>query len=119
VETNFSFLAAFLQMLLALAIVVLLILISAKVSKKYINPLANKNLKILERASLSNKNSICIVKVGEELFLMGVSESNISILQKLPQNLESKYINKEINMDNLNFHKFISNSANFFRKDKR
>lgn len=106
------------QMLLALVVVLLLIFISAKVSKKYINPLGNKNLKMLERLSLSNKSSICIVKVGEELFLMGVSDNSVNKIEKLPKELEEKYLNKELDMSNLNLANIINKSSNFFRKDK-
>lgn len=44
----------------------------------------SRNLRVVERIALGPKSGLCIVKVGQEYYLMGISEQRIELLKELP-----------------------------------
>lgn len=44
-----------------------------------------RNIKILERAYLDRDKSIAIVRVGEKEYLLGISQENVTLLEKLEE----------------------------------
>lgn len=124
---DFNFISSIFRMIFALVIVLLIIYSISKFGVKYVNISGRKNLKILDRISLSNKSSICVVKVGEEVLLLGVTENNINVLDKLPKDFADNYSVDEIS-NRLNFNKsnssgaveeFIGKRLAKFRKDNK
>lgn len=47
------------------------------------------SMRIVERIPLGAKAGLCIVKVGEEYYLIGVSEQGVSLLKELPHYRET------------------------------
>lgn len=45
----------------------------------------SRNLRVMERIALGQKAGLCIVKVGQEYYLIGISEQKIELLKELPQ----------------------------------
>ena len=45
----------------------------------------SRNLQVMERIALGTKAGLCIVKVGREYYLIGISEQKIELLKELPQ----------------------------------
>ncbi|WP_461205730.1 flagellar biosynthetic protein FliO [Clostridium sp. DL1XJH146] len=124
---DFNFISSIFQMIFALIIVLLIIYCVSKIGGKYTNKSVKKNLKILDRLPLSNKSSVCVVKVGEEVLLLGVTENNINVLDKLPDNFVESYLSDETS-NRLNFNKhdsatvmqeFINKGIAKFRKDNK
>ena len=103
-STEINFLNSFFQMIFALVIVLLLIYITSKIGKRFTGESSKRNLKVVDRLPLSNKSSICVVKVGDEMLLLGVSENNINILEKLPHDFEERYTANDIS--NIKFGQF-------------
>ncbi len=73
---------------LRMAIVLPLVLLVAYLSIKYGFMQNNRffsggNIRILEQVSLGHKAKICIVRVGEQYYLMGCSEQQVTLLKEL------------------------------------
>ncbi|NLC77284.1 MAG: flagellar biosynthetic protein FliO [Clostridia bacterium] len=48
------------------------------------------NLRLVERIALGPKAGLCIVKVGQEYYLIGVSEQKVELLKELPHYVEQE-----------------------------
>lgn len=118
-STELNFINLFFQMIFALVIVILLIYITSKFGKKFTGQSLRRNLRIVDRLAVSNKSSICVVKVGEEVLLLGVTENNINILEKLPQNFDERYTTNEKSDINEPLGKFINNGLDVLRKVRK
>ncbi|MDD2365538.1 MAG: flagellar biosynthetic protein FliO [Desulfuromonadaceae bacterium] len=86
---EFSFLASFLQMLAALALVVGLILITWHFSGRFIKrlpvgqQLIAKNIRIIETRYLGPKKSLLLVEVGGEYMLLSSSEAGLQLVKQI------------------------------------
>ncbi|GAA0178072.1 hypothetical protein SH2C18_11870 [Clostridium sediminicola] len=118
-STNINFLNSFFQMIFALAIVLLLIYITSKIGKRFTRQPLKRNLRIVDKLPVSNKSSICVVKIGEEMLLLGVTENNINVLEKLPEGFEDRYTANDSSITNTPLDKIISNGIDMVRKGKR
>lgn len=118
-STEINFLNSFFQMIFALAIVLLLIYITSKIGKRFSGQSLKRNLRVVDRLAVSNKSSICVVKVGDEMLLLGVTENNINILEKLPKEFEEKYTANDMSNINAPLDKLINNGIDVLRKGKR
>jgi flagellar biosynthetic protein FliO len=49
-------------------------------ARRGFNPVANKNLKVIETVPLGIDKSLLLVKVGEQYLLLGSSQKNITLL---------------------------------------
>lgn len=49
----------------------------------------SKNIQLVERLPLGVKNSICVIKVTGQYYLMGVSEQRVELLKELPDYQEA------------------------------
>jgi flagellar protein FliO/FliZ len=54
-------------------------------ARKGLNPANNKNLKIIETASLGIDKSLLLVKVGEQYLLLGSTQKSITLLTAVEQ----------------------------------
>lgn len=45
---------------------------------------SSKTMNIVERIAVGPKSSLCIVKIGEQYLLIGISEQKIELLKELP-----------------------------------
>jgi flagellar protein FliO/FliZ len=86
---QFSFLASFLQMIAALAIVVGLILVTWHYSSKLMRGLPagqhliSKHIRLVESRYLGPKRSLLLVEVGGEYLLLASSETTISFIKQI------------------------------------
>lgn len=86
---EFSFLASFLQMLAALAIVVGLILVTWHFSNKLMKrlpggqQLISKHIRLIETRYLGPKKSLLLVEVGGEYLLLSSSDAGLSFVKQI------------------------------------
>jgi flagellar protein FliO/FliZ len=86
---EFSFLASFLQMIAALALVVGLILITWHFSGKLMRglpvgrQLVSKHIRLVETRYLGPKKSLLLVEVGGEYLLLSNSDSGLSLIKQI------------------------------------
>lgn len=86
---EFSFLASFLQMIAALAIVVGLILVTWHFSGKLMKrlpggqQLLSKHIRLIETRYLGPKKALLLVEVGGEYLLLSSSESGLSLIKQI------------------------------------
>jgi flagellar biogenesis protein FliO len=92
-EQEYSYKREFFNMLLTLAFVVVLILASASMLKRFarnrMHQANNANLiKILERRQLTAKTMLYLVEVGEKNILIADGPSGVTALTELPKEIE-------------------------------
>lgn len=76
-----------LKLLLALPAVILLAYISLKFTNTYLSGQnQNKNIQVIEKVPIQNKSSLCLVKIGENYMVIGISENNFQVLKTLEEN---------------------------------
>lgn len=86
---NFSFLASFLQMIAALALVVGLILITWHFSGKLMKglpvgrQLLSKHIRLVETRYLGPKKALLLVEVGGEYLLLSSSEAGLTLIKQI------------------------------------
>jgi len=86
---EFSFLASFLQMIAALALVVGLILITWHFSSKLMNglpvgrQLLSKHIRLIETRYLGPKKSLILIEVGGEYLLLSNSETGLTLIKQI------------------------------------
>jgi flagellar protein FliO/FliZ len=80
----------FLQVFLGLAIVVIAIIAMAWVIKRtgYVNTRANGQLKIIGGLSLTQRERLLLIQVGNKQLLIGVSPGRISTLHELEETID-------------------------------
>lgn len=86
---GFSFLASFLQMIAALAIVIGLILITWHFSSKLMKRLPvgqhliSKHIRLIETRYLGPKKALLLVEVGGEFLLLASSDNSLSFVKQI------------------------------------
>jgi flagellar protein FliO/FliZ len=86
---EFSFLASFLQMIAALALVIGLILVTWHFSGKLMkglpigNPLQSKHIRLIETRYLGPKKSLVLVEVGGAYLLLSSSDSGLALIKQI------------------------------------
>ena len=99
---EFSFLASFLQMIAALALVVGLILItwhfSAKVMKRLPvgQQLLSKHIRLIETRYLGPKKALLLVEVGGEYLLLSSSDSGLALIKQIDMLEEIEVIEEKL-----------------------
>lgn len=104
-----------LKIIVAFPVIIILIYISMKMSKKYLDKSTSKqNVKVLERVFLHNKSTINIVAIFDEYYVLGVTEQNISVIKKIEdENQINQLKNNQIHkMNQLNLSRFINAKKN-------
>ncbi len=78
------------QIILSLAIILLLIFISAWLMKRFgkVNGLASNHMKVLGNMSVGQRERIILLEVGDEQLLIGVTSSKISLLHELKEPID-------------------------------
>ena len=86
---EFSFLASFLQMIAALALVVGLILVTWHFSGKLMRgfpvgqQLLSKHIRLIETRYLGPKKSLLLIEVGGEYLLLSNSETGLTLIKQI------------------------------------
>ncbi len=76
------------NMLMSLAVVLALIFLFAFIAKKLrIGPANQQGIKLVANLTIGQKERVVVVEVENEQYLLGVTSTQINLLQKLPQNL--------------------------------
>jgi flagellar biogenesis protein FliO len=70
----------------------------------------------ISRHYLSNKNFISIIKIDEKLYILGVSDNNISNIDVISDKEKLEALLKEENKQKINFSELLK-KENFFRKN--
>ena len=69
------------KLMLTLPIVILLAYISLRLTNKYLNQRnQGKCIQVLERLPLNNKNTLCVIKMGEEYMVASVTETSFQVV---------------------------------------
>ncbi len=112
--TYFELLLPLISLLFILLLVVFVYLYMQKGKKGFFK---DKNMKELSRLYLSNKSFVSIVKVGEKIYLLGISDNSVNLIDILDSleginelNIDEKksnftfkeILNKEILLDKIN-----------------
>jgi flagellar protein FliO/FliZ len=86
-----------LKVIFYLIFIILLFYILVKFLKKQVDLQGlNQNLKILERVHFNSDQALCLVEVVDEIWVVGVSEKSIELLDKIAES-DIESINKEEN----------------------
>ena len=76
--------AQMLGFLLALAFVVFLaIVVTRLVASQRLRGFSNRNIKIIESIGVGHQGSVCILQIGTDYILVGVTKENITFLQNI------------------------------------
>lgn len=77
------------NMLVSLGVVVAVILLFAFVAKKLkIGPANQQGIKLVANLPIGQKERVVVIEVENEQYLLGVTASQINLLQKLPTNIQ-------------------------------
>ncbi|MGL4338006.1 MAG: flagellar biosynthetic protein FliO [Turicibacter sp.] len=75
---------AFIKMMIALGIVVILLMATLRMTQKYANKaMPNKKIKLIEQLRLSPKSSVSVVSIGQSYFVLGSSEESVNLIKEL------------------------------------
>lgn len=97
--------------------VIVLMIIFLKGLAKYQNKLTgNKNIKIIERASLSQNTTLNIVKIGNKMYLMSSSSNGVAILKEMSEDEIDESSNKIIDME---LNSILKNKEEYLKSFKR
>ncbi len=80
---NQSILTSFLVLAIFVVILFLISIYLKKLQKNKIKKIGNYEGKVIGRIPLTQKASLFIVKVGEQTFLIGLAEKNITFISEL------------------------------------
>lgn len=111
----------FIKVVVALAIILLLIYISAKLGGGKLQGMQNgRYIKILERVPISKENSMLAVKIGEKAYVVSSTTGRIEIVKQIsPEELAAMELSKNANLNlNLNNYKSLLNKFKLKKEDK-
>lgn len=89
--------------LIQIFIVLIIVIVLAQLSLKYLNNYSSKNcknIKILERIAVNKNSYLGIVKILDEYYLMSFSEGKNEILKSLDRENAEEYISENQNIEN-------------------
>lgn len=102
-----------------LIFVLVIMIFTLKGLSKYQNKLSgNKNIKILERASLSQNTTLNIVKVGEKMYLMSSGPNGISILKELSKDDINEDMYKTMSVEDIKSSSIFKTGKTYVKKFK-
>lgn len=102
-ETNFWWQIA--KMFFWLPVVILLAYLTLKIGGQYLkSTMGDRRIRVLEKHSLTPKNSLCIVSVDGKTLLLGVSENRVEVLDTL-ETIEEAELKEEKGAGKLVFAK--------------
>lgn len=118
-ENNWSSTLGMLGQLFFLILIFVFILFLTYYSTKWVSTLRfktrnSKNIKIIESTSVGVQNTIQLIQVGEQFFLIGVTKENITFLSELTGKFD-----KEENEEQKNKVPFEKYMQEFFDKRKK
>ena len=92
-----EFLWLILKLLLAFSVVIALMLLLYKVSETKLKQISsNKYMKVLERTMISKDSGLLLVKLGEEAYVMSLTNNKTEILKKLEKEELETYENNKV-----------------------
>lgn len=113
---NNTFLEFIINLVVLVPVVILLIIISLKVSKGSLNKLvAGSYTRILERVNLNKDTCIYVIKTGKTGSVVVISNNNTQIIKELNEEEINEIIrmkkerNDSINLNQLDFKKILNN----------
>lgn len=110
------------QMLLSffkMIFVLILVILFANISLKYLNSKINKNgrmIKVIEKTSVDAHSSIGIVQIIGDYYLMSFTEKENTILKDLSKDEVEEYLSE--NKANVNFRKNSIDISKFIKRYK-
>lgn len=105
-----------LKLIIALPVVILLAYISLRLTNQYLTKHnQGKNIEVLERAPIHNKASICLVRIGEEFMVVGVSENAFQLLKTVPADQVKEFVGGE---ESLSLGEAFRKNLNRFKRGK-
>lgn len=102
-----------LRLILALPVVIILAYLSLRLTNKYIYQRnQGKSIQVLERIPLNSKNSLCVIRIGEEYIVASVTESSFQVVKNIgPTEAEAyRTVSQELNFNSAlktNLKKYI------------
>lgn len=97
--------------LLKLILVLLLIVVSAVIFRRWLNlgpqSGAVRQLRVLETVRLSPKQTLYLVSVGDQQLLIGATDQNISLISPVEGNLSSGQLEETHSAQDLNFSSLV------------
>lgn len=86
------------SMILSLLMVLILIVISAYILKKFnVTNTQSDDIKIITSLHLSSKEKLLVVQVGEKQLLLGITAQQINVLDTLDEHIEpKKAVNQQV-----------------------
>ncbi|WP_027633934.1 flagellar biosynthetic protein FliO [Clostridium hydrogeniformans] len=98
---NYTF--EILKVLLSLSFIILLLFLTLRLGEgKFKSLQNNKFLKVLDKTSLSKEASLSVVKIGDEAYVLSVTQREVKIIKELSkEELKSLEESKEKNLENL------------------
>ena len=115
-QMNNTFLEFIINLVVLVPVVILLIIISLKVSKGSLNKLvAGSYTRILERVNLNKDTCIYVIKTGKTGSVVVISNNNTQVIKELNEEEINEIIrmkkerNDSINLNQLDFKKILNN----------
>ncbi|MEG2337642.1 MAG: flagellar biosynthetic protein FliO [Clostridium sp.] len=114
-----SFIIDTIKTICVLVFVIVLMLLTLRGLSKYQNKLSgSKNIRVLERTSLSQNTTLNIVKIGEKLYLVSAASNDVKILKELSEDEIDTNAYKAISMDNVKIDSLVKNTEDYLRRFK-
>lgn len=99
---------------LALPLIIILIVLTAKYGKKYTNKMTNgRIIRIVERIPLNQTTYMAVVLINDEPYVISGGEKGVEILLKLDDSVTDKLSDTDLNI-NMGMFKKLS----YFKKGK-
>ncbi|MEF9952017.1 MAG: flagellar biosynthetic protein FliO [Clostridium sp.] len=114
-----SFIIESIKTICVLIFVIVLMILTLRGLSKYQNKLSgNKNIKVLERTSLSQNTTLSIIKVGEVAFLVSATPHEVKILKELKDGEINMDAYKTLSIENVKMDSFIKGTEDYLKKFK-
>lgn len=80
----------FIKIIIFLPLVLLLAYLSLKVGGKHMMGFNSRVIRVVEKVSLSNKTSLCVVVIDGKPYVVSSSDEKVEILMELPKEVLDK-----------------------------
>lgn len=112
-----------LKIVLALVVILLLMLVTAKISSnKFNNVSTKKSIKVLEKIQISKDTSIFVLKVLNKGYIVSISPNNTTLIDELTnEEVELIENNKREEVEKITetYSALLNNGANMFKNIRK
>ena len=112
-----------LKIVLALVVIILLMLVTAKISSnKFNNVSTKKSIKVLEKIQISKDTSIFVLKVLNKGYIVSISPNNTTLIDELTnEEVELIENNKREEVEKITetYSALLNNGANMFKNIRK